>query len=34
MTITEILLFATSVQLAIGVVTMINVVLSRLWDRA
>jgi hypothetical protein len=34
MTITEILLFATSVQLAIGVVTMINVVLSRLWDRS
>jgi len=34
MTLTEIILFATSVQVAIGVVTMVNVVLSRLWDRS
>ena len=33
MTLTEVLQFAVAVQLAAGVVTMVNVVLSRLRDR-
>ena len=34
MTLAEVLQFAVAVQLAAGVVTMVNVVLSRLRDRS
>ena len=34
MSLVEVLQFAAAVQLAAGVVTMVNVVLSRLWDRS
>ena len=34
MTLVEVLQFAAAVQLAAGVVTMVNVVLSRLRDRS